>query len=104
MSDALEKINSQIQYALSYIIRDRHPEIIVSITDVSTTPDLEYSDIMVSELHDDERVVLMLNNEVKTIRKLLAESANIRKIPLLRFYIDKSESSFERIENLLDKK
>ena len=103
MPDSLEKINSRILYALSYIIRDEHPDLIISLTDVKTTPDLEHSDIMVSDLHDDEKIVDKLNLEARTLRKLLAGSIKLRKTPQIRFFLDRSGSNYQRIDELLDK-
>lgn len=101
MKDGLKKINSQIQYALSYIVRERYPDYIVSLTDVLTTKDLEYCDILVSVLNDDNNVVDKLNHDAGKLRHQLAESVDLRRTPELRFYLDNSDSNYDKIDKLI---
>lgn len=102
MMDSLEKINSSIQYALSYIIREEFPDQIISLTDVRTTPDLEYCDILISVLNDDSEIVDKLNRSAKTLRKKMADSLNLRRTPMLRFSLDTSDANYQKIDKLLN--
>lgn len=101
MSEALEKINSQIQYALSYELRAEFPDAIISITKVNTTPDLDFCDILVSVLGDDEFTIKKLNDHSKSLRMKLAKSINLRRTPQLRFYFDSSDKEYQKIDELL---
>ena len=101
-SDALKKINSNIQFTLSYIIREEFPEYLISLTDVDTSPDLEHAKILVGVPGDDHKVVKELNLHAPGIRKLLAHSdLKIRRVPKLRFLLDESSSNFQNIDRLL---
>lgn len=101
MNDTIEKINSRIQYSLSFIIRDILPDDMFSITDVSTDKDLGNSRISIAPLKNHDRFMLKLEKSTSKIRHIMARSINLKKTPNLFFILDKSSENFDKIEKLI---
>ncbi len=102
MNDSIEKINSQIHYHLSYYLQKHYPETICSVVDVDTYTDLSTSNVMISELNDNISFVDRLNRDSKSIRYSLAKKLSLRKMPSLHFELDKSDSNYRKISELLN--
>ncbi len=101
MNEGIEKINSSINYFLAYYLREKYPDVICSITDVNTNPDLSICSVLVSVLDDDNNFIAKLNKDSKTIRIRMAKKVKLRKIPEIRFFIDNSDSNYQKISELL---
>lgn len=101
MNEGIEKINSSINYFLAYHLQDKFPDTIFSVTNVQTSTDLSTCTILISVLSDDTGFIAKLNNSAKYIRLKLAKSVPLRKIPELRFLLDKSETNYQKIDELL---
>ncbi|MBQ7584551.1 MAG: 30S ribosome-binding factor RbfA [Lachnospiraceae bacterium] len=90
------RINSEVQRALSSIIRTvKDPRVapFTSITDVSVAPDLKTCKVYVSVLSDDgEETLRGLNSAEGYIRHELAREVNLRNTPELKFVLDDSIS------------
>ena len=90
------RINSEVQRALSSIIRTvKDPRVapFTSITDVSVAPDLKTCKVYVSVLSDDgEETLRGLNSAEGYIRHELAREVNLRNTPELKFVLDNSIS------------
>ena len=105
-----QKISRLIQKNLSEIFQKDLNDItkpgLVSITLVKTSTDYSISNIYLSILAKDRKIILEKIIENRSlIRKHLGNKiANkIRKIPILKFYIDDSFDNALKISNLLKK-
>ena len=100
-----EKIGSLI---LEGKIKDSRVNSFMSITREEVSKDLSYADVYVSDIRGDvkEKEVEGLQSAAGFIQSQLGAVMHIRKIPKLRFHIDKSVSdSFDlikKIEKLVD--
>ncbi len=105
-----QKVSRLIQKNLSEVFQrdltDVTKPALVSITLVKTSPDYSISNIYLSILAKDRKIILekIIENR-KLIRKLLGNKiANkMRKIPFLKFFIDDSFDNALKIANLLKK-
>lgn len=106
MANKLGRIESIIlrvvSETISYKIRNKHLGL-VTVTDVEVTNDYSYAKIFVSFLGDgDPKAKLAILEEAKGfIRREVAKSLDIRKIPDLRFIYDDSEHKANELEELL---
>ncbi len=104
------RINSEVQRALCEILdRDsKDPRIqgaIISVTDVSVTPDLKYCKAYISVLGTDEeaaQVMEGLKSANGYIRHELARMVNLRNTPEIEFILDKSIEHGVDMVHLID--
>ncbi|MCL2212049.1 MAG: 30S ribosome-binding factor RbfA [Treponema sp.] len=100
-----EKIGSLI---LEGKIKDSRVNNFLSITKVNVSKDLSFADVYVSDIRGkiNEKEVEGLQSAAGFIQSQLAAVMHIRKIPRLRFHVDKSiTDSFDlikKIEKLVD--
>jgi ribosome-binding factor A len=95
-----EKIGSLI---LEGKIKDSRVNSFLSITRVEVSKDLSYADVYVSDIRGNvkEKEVEGLQSAAGFIQSQLGAVMHIRKIPKLRFYIDKSVGdSFDLIKKI----
>jgi len=101
-----EKIGSLI---LEGRIKDSRVNNFLSITKVNVSKDLSYADVYVSDVRGkvNEKEVEGLQSAAGFIQSHLGQTMHIRKIPRLRFHVDKSVGdSFDlikKIEKLVEK-
>ena len=96
-----ERINSNIQKELSYIISKevKNPNIkFITITDCNVTNDLSYCKVYFTTLKDIKETKKALNSAKGFIRKMLSERVDLRHIPELEFIYDESIEYGKRIE------
>lgn len=109
MSNRMERADSQIKKAISDIIsRLKDPRIkneIITVTDVSTSPDFTYTKVMVSILSDDENkkkeILKLLTKSSGYIKKELGNELNMPNIPYIKFVIDNGYIYSKRIDEIL---
>ena len=95
-SKKLERINDDIQYALSSLIRDiKDPRVqqgIISITRVNTTGDLKYCKVWISVLglKDEKEFMKGIKSASGWLRRELGNSVKLRNTPELIFELDHS--------------
>ena len=103
----LERINSEIQKAISYILDNelRDPQIngLISVCSVQTTPDLAYSYVYISCIgaKDKEEVLNRIKGAGGFIRGELSKRVKLRITPRLEFRLDNSEEYADKINNIL---
>jgi len=106
MSDRMLKINELILQRLGEVITREveMPNVIVTITRVTTSKDLHYSTIYVSVLPDDKLdfAIKKLNSVSKHLRYELNKKIILRVVPQLEFRPDTSERQAQDIDKLLD--
>ena len=102
-----ERINSEIKKAISYIIDNdlRDPQInaIISVSDVSTTPDLSQAYVYISSIGKTEKqeVLNRIKGAAGFIRGQLSKRVKLRTTPRLEFRLDTSEEYAEKINKIL---
>lgn len=101
MSVKIERINDNLQEAISYIIFQevKNPNIkFVTITAVNTTSDLSYAKVYFTTLGDKQETLKALKSAKGFIRNELKEKVELRNIPELEFVYDESIEYGQRIE------
>jgi ribosome-binding factor A len=107
MSNRIERANSEIQRCLIEIIKNKmnDPRLnkIVSITEVSVTPDFKFCKAKVSVLNlgDVQSVTKVLQNSEGYIKRELAKMVDMPQVPKINFVVDKSAISALRVEEIL---
>ena len=106
-SNKLNRIDDDIRYALSQLIRDiKDPRVnqgMISITRVQTTADLHYSKVWVSGLNieNEKEFKKGLRSAAGWLRKELGSSLNLRHTPELIFEIDHNIEYGDHINQIL---
>ncbi len=107
MSNRIDRANSEIQRVLSEIIRTKmnDPRLnkIVSITEVSVSPDFKYCKAKVSvlDVNDISNVTKVLQKSEGFIKRELAKMVDMPQVPKINFVVDKSTQSAIRVEEIL---
>ena len=107
MSNRIERANSEIQRCLIEIIKNKmnDPRVdkVVSITEVSVTPDFKFCKAKVSvlDLNDVEKVTKVLQTSEGFIKRELAKMVDMPQVPKINFVVDKSAISALRVEEIL---
>lgn len=106
MSHRAERVGDRIRAELARLLREdvRDPRIgFVTLTDVDLSPDLREARVFVSLLDDDvDGTLRALNHAVPFLRRRLAHEAGLRFTPRLRFMLDRSLQTGNRVEQILD--
>lgn len=109
-SNRLVRINQEVQFDLSNIIREdlKDPRIspMTSIVKVDVTPDLKYCKVFISVLGDEavqKETMEGLKSSAGHIRSELAHRTNLRNTPQLTFVLDHSIEYGAQISALIDK-
>ena len=109
MSERILRVNSEIQKAISNIIATelKNPMIkgLITVTKVDTTSDLDQSKIYLSIFEEETRedVFNAIRHSAGFIRRELARSVDLRKVPFLTFYLDDSYGYGQKIETIINK-
>lgn len=110
MKVRMEKINSEIQKALSEIIshRVKNPRVtgLVSVLGVETTSDLKHCKVLLSVYSKDESEVKSTFGAIERcggfIRHELGNEVSLRVLPELHFVLDDSISYSFKISKMID--
>lgn len=103
----LERINAELQKAISHIIDNdlRDPQInaIISVSQVSVTPDLGYARVYLTSIGatPTKEVVNRIKGAGGFIRGKLSQMVKLRITPRLEFIQDTTEEYADKIENIL---
>ncbi len=101
MSVKIERINSNIQRELSYILANevKNPNIkFITITAVDVTSDLSLAKVYFTTLGDIKETLNGLKSAKGFIKKELGNRVELRSIPELEFIYDESIEYANRIE------
>lgn len=105
-----KKINAQLQSDISEIIRSQMSKqgtknVIVTVTDVSVTVDLAFAKVFISVFPENSAEAIV--QEIKDMASLIKHEVSqkvknqLRRMPELAFYHDKSQERMEKIESEL---
>lgn len=103
----LDRLSEDIKRDLSAIIRDlKDPRIplVVSVTNVTVTPDLKFAKVYVSMLINEDDIknaINALNSASGFIRRELSQKVDIRNTPQLTFVFDDSIEYGAKINKIL---
>ncbi len=105
--DRLDRVNALLRRELSTLVA-RELEFpsgtLVTVTKVTTSPDLEHAKVYVSILPPERtaEVIEPLDKSTATIQRLLNRALVMEFVPRIRFVVDDGENRAARIERLLD--
>ena len=109
MAYRIERVNHLIRQEVSQLlqrqVKDPRLGSFVSVTEVSTSPDLKYARIYVSRIGGGEEKQETLDGLAAAagfLRNELARRLELRRIPELRFQWDNSIERGARLLNLID--
>lgn len=109
MAHRIERVNTLIRKEISELIqrqlRDPRLDSFVAITEVSTSPDLQYAKIFVSSIggkQDEQKILGVLNSAAGFLRTELAKKLRLRRVPELSFIWDDSIEHGDHILRLID--
>lgn len=108
MNLRIQKINELLKQEIGNIILkelDLNRDTMVTITEVSTSPDLRQAKAKTSIMPVlmAEKILKILNSQGYILQKLLNRKLNMKMIPKITFILDRSEEKTSRIEQLLKK-
>lgn len=96
-SNKNNRINAEVQKALSVIIReevkDPRVSVLTSVTDVEVAPDLKTAKVYISTFDKKisaEETVMALNKAAGFVRHALSQAVDLRATPELKFIADHS--------------
>ena len=105
MSVKNERVNSNIQRELSYILNNevKNPNIkFITVTAVDVTSDLSYAKVYFTTLGDSKETLKALKSAKGFIRRTLADRIELRHIPDLEFIYDESIEYGKKIEEIIE--
>jgi ribosome-binding factor A len=102
-----KRVADRLQQELSALLQSMNdPRLqLVTVTVINIDRELEYANVFVSTVGDDERkreVMQVLNNAKGFIRRELSRRVQLRRAPELIFHWDPSPEKAEHIATLLD--
>ena len=103
----IERINSEIQKAISHIIdndiRDPQIDAMISVSSVETTPDLSYCRVFITSIGStkSDEVLARIKGAAGYIRGKLSKMIKLRITPRLEFLKDESVEYASNIESIL---
>ncbi len=110
MAHRIERVNNLIRQEISKLlqhqVKDPRLDSFITITEVSTSPDLKYAKVFVSCLASEEKIQEILNilaGASGFFRKELAKRLRLRYIPELSFRRDDSIERGAHLQELIDK-
>jgi len=108
MSLRIQRVNELLKQEIGSLILkelDFSRDIMVTITEVDTSDDLQQAKVKVSIMPflKAEKILKILNSQVFNLQKLLNKKLKMKIVPKIRFELDKSEERKTRIEQLLKK-
>ena len=109
MTRRIERVNSVIRQELGELlqrqVKDPRLGSFISVTDISTSPDLSYAKIFVSCIGgevDKKEIMKALTSASGFLRNELAKRLSLRRVPELDFEWDSSIEHGDRILRLLN--
>ena len=107
MSLRVKKINELIKQEAGQLLLKEvdFNNILVTITDVDTSPDLKQAKIKICVIpsEKDEEVLEIIKRNIFNVQQRLNKRLRMRPVPKMKFEIDKVEANAQRIEELLGK-
>jgi ribosome-binding factor A len=110
MAHRIERVNNLIRHELSQLlqrqVKDPRLGSFITVTEVSTSPDLRYATIFISRIGSEEEKQATLDGLAaasRFLRNALSKRLELPRIPELKFQWDDSIERGARILKLIDK-
>ena len=108
MKERVQRVNHLIRRELGQILLREvdFPEgVLVTITRVDVSPDLNQAKVYVSAIPEDKgkEVLTILNKLIYSLQQKLNNKLNIRPMPKIAFFKEKQTIEAARVEELLEK-
>jgi|SRR3990167_3943333 len=105
MSRRIEKVNKLIQHLMAEIIEreiDLKTGVLITVSQVDTTPDMRYTRVFVSVLppRESQYVMKTLEHEIYPLQRALNKKLHMRILPRVSFVIDDREEKANQVEQL----
>ena len=98
-----EHVRQVLSYALNFEMGDPGLEGL-ALTHVKLSPDFQYADVLYAlpEGDTEEEAEAALNRAKPALRRAVAQKVKMRRVPELRFHIDRGMAATQRIEAILE--
>ncbi|RLC35091.1 MAG: 30S ribosome-binding factor RbfA [Candidatus Nealsonbacteria bacterium] len=108
MSRRIQKVNQLIKKELSQIVlkeMDFLKKVLVTLTRVDTSPDLEQAKVFISVIPEEEsqQALETLNKSIYYLQQKLNQRLKMRPVPRIKFMEEKRTKEAGRVEELLEK-
>lgn len=107
MKNRIERINKLIKVKISDILLKEIfiKDVLITVQSVDTTKDLKYTKIKVSVMPFEKSVEVLkiMERQSPNLQRILNSVIKIKFVPKIKFEIDKSEETADRIERILRK-
>ncbi len=110
MAHRIQRVNSLIRHEISDLLQrqvnDPRLGAFITVTEVSTSPDLRYAKIFVSRIGNDEEkqeILSVLATASRFFRRELAKRLDLPHIPELSFHWDNSIEQGDHLLQLINK-
>ncbi|CAM2007916.1 30S ribosome-binding factor RbfA [Acanthopleuribacter pedis] len=104
LNNLAEQVRQVLSYALSFEMRDPGFDG-VTITRVRLSPDLQFADVLFTELDDDtnpEVPIESFRRAKGALKRIVAQRVQMRRVPELRFHVDEDVVAERRIGKILE--
>lgn len=108
MKNRLARVNELLKEELSKLIVqevDIERDILITITNIDTSPDLRYAKVLISVLPDSRAgsALKILSKSIYHLQKELDKRLSMRPVPKIRFEIDAGGKRYSAIEDIIKK-
>ncbi len=108
MSYRVEKVNELIKHIVSQLLLKEvnfGEGMLVTVTNVDTSPDLSHSKakFIVLPLKKNEEALEIINKNIYHLQQELNKKMKMKTVPKIIFEIDQAEIKAQRIEEILEK-
>jgi ribosome-binding factor A len=107
MKNRIERVNRLVKEKIADILLKEIfvESVLITVQGVDTSKDLKYTKIKVSVMpfNQSERVLDILEKKAPNIQKQLNAIIKIKFVPRIKFEIDRTEETADRIEGILRK-
>lgn len=107
MGKRIERVNKLLKEQINNILlREIDFEgVLVTITDVETTPDLRYCNMKISVMPENKEKIILkkIENQIYGIQKTLNKKLNMRPVPKIKFKIDQDVKKLHKIDEILNR-
>ena len=107
MSERIEKVNKLIKgLVANFLNQESSSASLISVTYISTSPDLKKATIFISVLPEkqEKTALLFAKRKLPEMREHLKKNMETKHIPFLEVEIDKGEKNRQKIDELLREK
>lgn len=106
MNHRLERVESQLQQELSFILMQKvqNPDFgLITVTNVRVSPDLKIARVYISVFNREQRepALEQIVGMTSLFRSMLGSRIKLRYTPELKFFIDDTLDYVEKIEGLI---